>query len=107
MANRMVGPIAQPRPYAFLGLLDQRTPESGVEGAGGEAPRAGDPASLQKIRAGVLSVAGNDLGRLLAQIRPELNDTLTRLGLLKLLSGRPSWGRVSRRSLPTTPLPGG
>lgn len=50
--------------------------------------------SLQTIRVGMLSVAGNGLGRLLTQIPPELNETLNRLELLKLFSSPPAWSKL-------------
>lgn len=47
--------------------------------------------ALQKIRIGSLSLDGKAVARLLTQIPPSLNQTLSRLDLLKLFSKPPKW----------------
>lgn len=49
---------------------------------------------LQQIRVGSLRVDGQPLGRLLTQIPPEMNETLSRLDLLPLFSKPPAWAAL-------------
>ena len=49
---------------------------------------------MQQIRVGSLRVDGQPLGRLLTQIPPEMNKTLSRLDLLPLFSKPPAWAAL-------------
>jgi len=49
---------------------------------------------LQQIRVGSLRVDGKPLGRLLTQIPPQMNKTLSRLDLLPLFSKPPVWAAL-------------
>jgi transposase len=50
--------------------------------------------ALQKIRIGSLRLDGKAVARLLTQVPPSLNQTLTRLDLLKLFSKPPAWANL-------------
>lgn len=50
--------------------------------------------ALQKIRIGVFSLAGKRVARLMTQVPPEQNQTLSRLDLLALYSKPPAWAKL-------------
>lgn len=50
--------------------------------------------ALQKIRIGSLSLDGKPIARLLSEVPPSFNQTLSRLDLFKLFSKPPTWASL-------------
>lgn len=77
-------------------MMERRRPHLASEWkAKGETRRVVDVLrALQKIRIGALRLDGKPVARLLTEVPPALNQTLSRLDLLALFSKPPPWANL-------------